>query len=346
LNDRRLSLSAIGLFALLITTVAAPEAFAREGGDVYTGPSGNFVTLTDPNACDTLVGVPAQCAVVDASNPLPPVVAAVIADQGQLILNPTDCHVLILSSGEALDADNFVDTAMAGGPSFGECVDAAGAAETNPDGNPTFDCATVTITPDEPAVVLAWSVEYPDFLDSTFSDWDRIKNGGEISVDIDDWVGDPSLVENAGFTSSFSNGIASVTEANLAPGIQVQLRVADSGDQVLDTGKIVLSDSCLQDPKGSLLCGNGQKDPGEECDNGDNNLPAAISANAVACSATCTIVTIPDPLPPVVGGELIPLDSTALLIAGMSANLGLIVPIVAGIAGAGAYFIKTRMNKE
>jgi len=45
-----------------------------------------------------------------------------------------------------------------------------------------------------------------------------------------------------------------------------------------------------------------------------------------------------------VGGEFVPLDTSALLIAGLSANLGLIVPIAAGIVGVGAYFIRTRMN--
>ena len=52
----------------------------------------------------------------------------------------------------------------------------------------------------------------------------------------------------------------------------------------------------------------------------------------------------PEPTP--VGGEFLSIDSTALLIAGMSANMGLIVPIVAGIAGVSAYYIKTRMNKD
>ncbi len=47
-----------------------------------------------------------------------------------------------------------------------------------------------------------------------------------------------------------------------------------------------------------------------------------------------------------VGGEFLPIDSTALLIAGMSANLSMIVPIAAGIAGVGAYFIRSRMNKD
>ncbi len=47
-----------------------------------------------------------------------------------------------------------------------------------------------------------------------------------------------------------------------------------------------------------------------------------------------------------VGGEFLPLDTTALLMAGMSANLSIIVPIAAGIAGVGAYYIRSRMNKE
>jgi len=54
-----------------------------------------------------------------------------------------------------------------------------------------------------------------------------------------------------------------------------------------------------------------------------------------------------EPLPPqCVGGEFLPIDSTALLIAGMSANLSMIVPIAAGIVGVGAYYIRSRMNKD
>jgi len=58
------------------------------------------------------------------------------------------------------------------------------------------------------------------------------------------------------------------------------------------------------------------------------------------------ICDVPIPPPECVGGEFLPIDSTALLIAGMSANLGFIVPIAAGIAGVGAYLIRSRMNKD
>jgi len=45
-------------------------------------------------------------------------------------------------------------------------------------------------------------------------------------------------------------------------------------------------------------------------------------------------------------GEFLPIDSSALLIAGLSANMSLIVPIALGIAGVSAYLIRSRMNKD
>jgi len=48
----------------------------------------------------------------------------------------------------------------------------------------------------------------------------------------------------------------------------------------------------------------------------------------------------------VVGGELLPIDSTALMLAGLQTSAIWMLPILAGAAGVGAYYIKTRMNKE
>jgi len=47
-----------------------------------------------------------------------------------------------------------------------------------------------------------------------------------------------------------------------------------------------------------------------------------------------------------VGGILEPIDTTAVLIAGLAGNMSLLVPIVVGIAGVGAYFVRKSMNKE
>jgi len=48
----------------------------------------------------------------------------------------------------------------------------------------------------------------------------------------------------------------------------------------------------------------------------------------------------------VVGGELLPIDSTALMLAGLQSSAIWMLPVLAGAAGVGAYYIKTRMNKE
>ncbi len=49
---------------------------------------------------------------------------------------------------------------------------------------------------------------------------------------------------------------------------------------------------------------------------------------------------------PIVGGELLPIDSTALMLAGLQSSAIWMLPILAGAAGIGAYYIKTRMNKD
>jgi len=47
-----------------------------------------------------------------------------------------------------------------------------------------------------------------------------------------------------------------------------------------------------------------------------------------------------------VGGEFLPNNPTALLLAGLQTSAIWMIPVLAGAAGAGAYYIKTRMNKE
>jgi hypothetical protein len=45
-----------------------------------------------------------------------------------------------------------------------------------------------------------------------------------------------------------------------------------------------------------------------------------------------------------VGGEFLPIDTTALVIAGASANAIWILPILAGLAGAGLYLTRSKLN--
>jgi hypothetical protein len=55
---------------------------------------------------------------------------------------------------------------------------------------------------------------------------------------------------------------------------------------------------------------------------------------------------IPEPQTTSVAGELLPLDNTALLIGGLTSMTPLMIPAVAGIAGAAVYLVKFRANKE
>jgi len=50
--------------------------------------------------------------------------------------------------------------------------------------------------------------------------------------------------------------------------------------------------------------------------------------------------------PEVVGGEFLPIDSTALMLAGLQSSAIWMIPTLAGLAGAGFYLIKFRTNKE
>jgi len=50
--------------------------------------------------------------------------------------------------------------------------------------------------------------------------------------------------------------------------------------------------------------------------------------------------------PDIVGGELLPIDSTALMLAGLQSSAIWMLPVLAGIAGTGFYLIKFRTNKE
>jgi len=52
----------------------------------------------------------------------------------------------------------------------------------------------------------------------------------------------------------------------------------------------------------------------------------------------------PDEKP--VAGELLPLDSSALVVAGLASSAVWMIPAVAGVAGAGIYLIKLRTNRE
>jgi len=49
---------------------------------------------------------------------------------------------------------------------------------------------------------------------------------------------------------------------------------------------------------------------------------------------------------PIVAGELLTLDSSALVVAGLTSSAAWMIPAVAGIAGTGLYLVKFRANRD
>ncbi len=47
-----------------------------------------------------------------------------------------------------------------------------------------------------------------------------------------------------------------------------------------------------------------------------------------------------------VGGEILPIDSAVLMLAGIQSSAIWMLPVLAGALGAGAYFVRTRINQE
>ncbi|MFH1728951.1 MAG: myxococcus cysteine-rich repeat containing protein, partial [Pseudomonadota bacterium] len=232
--------------------------------------------MTVVNVCDSATQ-PEQCAYVP-SNTLPLFAEDILLAQG---VDPTlmeeGCgDILILSSGNPLDADTDLDSSM-GNMGCGN----------NPDGYSTNDCVDLPFTPLGNSVVLAASAEFPHYYYSIYTDWMRI--GGIIDVSILDWESDNEAPYDNVVMIPYgptTEGTGTVTLATLAQGQNVELRVADSGDSALDTILIAVPLSCFVEGPEPILCGNGIIEPGEECDDGNQE-------DGDGCSAQCLIETEP-----------------------------------------------------
>lgn len=56
----------------------------------------------------------------------------------------------------------------------------------------------------------------------------------------------------------------------------------------------------------------------------------------------CTVPPVDNP----VAGELLSIDSSALVVAGLASSAAWMVPVVAGLAGTGIYLVKNRANRD
>lgn len=72
----------------------------------------------------------------------------------------------------------------------------------------------------------------------------------------------------------------------------------------------------------------------------------AVGAGGEVCILVKNIVEVPLEDLMKVGGLPMAIDGNALVLAGIQSTAMWMLPVVAGAAGVGAYFIKTRMNKD
>jgi hypothetical protein len=219
--------------------------------------AGLFATIASAaSPCDTATN-PGQCAWLDATG-LPPYVQDAIAAKNGVI---GAGNVLVLTSGDPMDPDNEISTDR----SLAGCG-------TNPDGWQTWDCTLMTsFVPPEDSVVLALSSEWFEWYGSIFTDWMTISGAGVATVDvsINSWI--DSKVDIIPY-GPWETGVVLLT--SLSAEKMVNFRVSDSGDGIYDTAIVVVPASWFsgEDVSGNdptLLCGNGELEPGEECDDGD-----------------------------------------------------------------------------
>lgn len=262
---------------VLNKTIGEPKLECTLGDDVPTPErTGNDdVVLEEPtNGVCTGATAPGQCAHV-SSDALPPYAEDTLLAHGvdQTVIDGNCGDILILSSGQPMDGDNSL-SADVGGVGCGN----------NPDGYGTDDCVTLDYTTTGDSIVIAGSSEWPEYYSSSFTDWMRI--GGMVSVSIRDWEPDVSpphdnVVELGAYGPSTTG---TVNLATIGQGQTVELRVADSGDAILDSYMLVVPLSCFgeENPGPSVLCGNEIVEPGEECDDGN-------TMDGDGCSANCLL---------------------------------------------------------
>jgi len=162
-----------------------------------------------------------------------------------------------------------------------------------------------------------------------------------------DQDGNPTTI-NGGMTVPYSTGNQQVTKVGIlitdnppgggndAGSVNDDQHLADLGDQSDGLG-IVWHD---------LIRGTTSSDAffQADADNSGGTFTTINTDGTGVADAIIDIITDPDFC--VIGGEMLQIDSTALLLAGLQGSVIWMLPVLAGAAGVGAYYIKTRMNKN
>lgn len=105
---------------------------------------------------------------------------------------------------------------------------------------------------------------------------------------------------------------------------------------------------------GGTFIGDGSADVDDSLNSSHGELAVYTRVSVYSTWITETLTEMdkiepapePEPEDPVVAGELLPLNTTALFVSGIFGSALWMAPLAAGIAGTGYYLVKTQMRKQ
>jgi len=190
----------------------------------------------------------------------------------------------------------------------------------------------ISLAPTANALFLEWDGVIDEFPDSGFDplgqQWGYVE---EVWVMIGNWKGDDWITD---FHIEF-NGLDPETQifsAFFTIFLDVEPFFIDWDCEIVDEKKVWCR---AVDPITDRL------NPGEQFE-----LTVFLDIESDPSITFKAEWTMGEQMQQPVGGELIPIDNTALMLAGLQSSAIWMLPVLAGAAGIGAYYIKTRMNKE
>ncbi|MFQ5440467.1 MAG: hypothetical protein ACE5DL_03290 [Nitrosopumilaceae archaeon] len=124
-----------------------------------------------------------------------------------------------------------------------------------------------------------------------------------------------------------------------------EFEVFDNSVSILNTTEVATGGECAPnetDPVDCLADANSSSGM-VELGQGDHSITIQPTESPFGSGAAYFMVETHETP---VAGELLSLDSTALVVAGLTSSAAWMIPAIAGIAGAGVYLVKLRANRD
>jgi len=283
----------------------------------------------------TIVGVPTLAGGAVQSGTFSDGMAEVGMETG-IVLHSGDVAMIAGPNGNAgLGFPETLFDGLFGDDDVSTAVGSAGDADLDVlTGAPTFDASVLefsfqfgdgSVGGDLEFMFTFASEEYIDFINSAFNDGFLLNiDGTNVGTNTGMVGGDPVTVNTINNALNSGMYINNVANTNAIPNANLDIKY--DGLTTVITANVLGLGPGVHTAKFAVA------------DATDMILDAGvfIEGDSFAMMKPKTAV----------GGEFIPIDATAVLIAGLAGNMSLLVPIVVGIAGVGAYFVRKSMNKE